>query len=153
MGGGFFSCHVWYSPIVYIVLFLSIFLVSMKAVITTCLMYVRVCACVHSCVWTKCATAACLLANNTVCLFGSHTPVRTGFIKLSHTHTHACTDAQTNLSSPISFPSVVWSIDEFRHSRGGYVPLSCYRGDGGPRLRSGCHWLPPCCFPGQRLYD
>lgn len=60
---------------------------------------------------------------------------------LSHTHifTQTC---------PLQsyFPSVVWSIDEFRHSRGGYVPLSCYRGDWEPRPRSGCHWLQSRCY-------
>lgn len=43
---------------------------------------------VHSCEGTQCATTACLLANNTFCLFGSHTPGRTGYFKLTHTHTH-----------------------------------------------------------------
>lgn len=37
----------------------------------------QVAASVHSHAWTKCATAACLLANNTFCLFGSHSPVTT----------------------------------------------------------------------------
>lgn len=60
--------------------------------------------CAHSCVQTKCATAACLKANITVCLFGSHTPVRSGYIKLSHTHTHV-----HRRTCPLQshFPSVV----------------------------------------------
>lgn len=97
----------------------------------------------YSCVWTKCATTACLLASNTVCLLGIHAHVRSDYIKLSLSHTHIFTQ-----TCPLQsyFPSVVWSIDEFRHSRGGYVPLSCYRGDWEPRPRSGCHWLQSRCY-------
>lgn len=42
-------------------------------------------------IWTKCATTACRFANNTLCLFGSHTPVRTDYIKHTYQlrHTHA----------------------------------------------------------------
>lgn len=83
-----------------------------------------VCVSVHSCVWTKCATTACLLANNTFCLFGSHTPVRTGYFKLSHTHTdtfnHAHTDTQTDVSSPILF-SICCLIDWWVQTQQGWM--------------------------------
>lgn len=52
----------------------------------------------YSCVWTKCATTARLLASTTVCLLGIHAHVRRDYIKLSLTHTHS---HRRVLSSPI----------------------------------------------------
>lgn len=60
---------------------------------------VCVCVSVRSCVRAKRATTACVLANNTFCLFGSNTHPH----KPSLCHTHAQIH-RTDLSSPILFP-------------------------------------------------
>lgn len=87
----------------------------------------------------KRATTRCVLANNTVWLLGS----------CARTYTHTHTGTQTGQPCPLRsfFPSAVWSIDEFRHSRHGRVPLSRYCGDWGPRPQVRLSCLPALLLP------
>lgn len=81
------------------------------------------CFCMRMSAGQTCYYSVCFSQHDRLAAWHLHTPT------LLNAHTHSGTRTEQTCPLRSFYPSAVWSIDEFRHSRRGHVPLSCYCGD------------------------